>query len=249
MKRFLKRAILATATGLALAMPAQAQVVIQFWVSDGQAKRALVRDGYSQLKVVKRSLAKIHIEACKDAKKYHVRLDHTGRLLERNQIGTCRQVISLEDAAGRLASQGYRRINIRLEAGNYIAIACLRGKRQKITYDRFGDVIARRDAGSCKPDLDAEDVVALLRERGYDRVKMTDSKLPQYVAEACNDNKRFEIAVGRKGKIQTSKRIGNCAPPIDPKALPAILAKRGFDRVEIIDDRLPRYRAEACRGG
>ena len=243
------RTIVAVAIAMFL-LPAlaHAQVIIQLGISDAQAKRILRASGHSELKIVKRSLSKVHVEACKDGRRVYVRLDQKGRIIESNEIGTCRRTVSIDQARGILRDKGYRRINIKPRRGAYVAVACRNGQRHKVSVSTYGEFSKQRDMGACRSALSPSDVTALLLKQGYDRIDFTDDQLPRYVATACNGDRRVELVLNRRGQIRDRLRIGKCDPPITADQIPAILAKLGFDRVQLTDDRLPRYRAEACRG-
>ncbi|NNE21264.1 MAG: PepSY domain-containing protein [Rhizobiales bacterium] len=227
---------------------AQAQITIQLGISDAQAKRILRASGHSELKIVKRSLSKLHVEACRDGRRVHVRLDQKGRVIESNEIGTCRRTVSIDQARGILRDRGYRRINIKPQRGAYVAVACRDGQRHRVSVSNYGEFTKQRDMGACRSALSPSDVTALLLERGFDRIDFTDDQLPRYVATACIGERREELVLNRRGKIRDRLQIGKCDPPITTDQIPAILAKLGFDRIQVTDDRLPRYRAEACRG-
>ncbi|MGI9384646.1 MAG: hypothetical protein ACR2PO_15955, partial [Methyloligellaceae bacterium] len=60
---------------------------------------------------------------------------------------------------------------------------------------------------------------------------------------------RVQLVIVGSGRILREERIGNCAPPIDPRRIAEVVARQGFTRVRVTDDVLPRYGAEGCRKG
>ncbi len=244
---FIRFSVLAVAV-MVLATTSKAQFTIQFGASDAAIKRSLIAKGFTEPKILKRSFKKIRVQACKDGKRYTLRLNPAGRIRNSQEIGNCRKVVSMEQAAAMLERRGFRRVEIERQAEGYVAVVCQDGERFRLQINRFGDVSNRQYVGFCRQGLAPKDIAALLRKQGYNRIKFTDDKLPRYVAEACRANSRVELLLSYRGRIRNEQRIGTCAPPIDPDDLPQILAKRGFNRVEVIDDKLPRYIVEACRG-
>lgn len=248
MLSIVRTVLIAVAATLVLPSLAEAQVNFQIGISDDQVKRKLRASGHTELKIVKRSLSKIHVEACRDGKRLYLRLDQAGRILERSQRGTCRRTVSIDQAQQILRNSGYRRINIEQQRGAYVAVACRDGQRQKVTMSRFGEITKQRNMGSCRPAMSPSDVTAQLQQQGYNRIKFTDDELPRYVARACRGDRRVELVLNRRGKIRDQFQIGKCDPPINPDQVPGILAKLGYDQVQLTDDKPPRYQAEACRG-
>lgn len=49
-----------------------------------------------------------------------------------------------------------------------------------------------------------------LRRRGYQRIRLTDRRLPVYRAKACKHGKRFNVRINRFGGIISRNRIGRC---------------------------------------
>lgn len=240
--------LIAVAAMLVLPSLAQAQMKLQFGISDAQVKQKLRASGHSELKVVKRSLTKVHVEACRDGQRLYLRLDMAGRIIQRSRLGKCRRTVSIEQAKEILRTKGYRRINIELQRDAYVAVACRDGQRQTVSISQFGEITSQRNMGSCRTVLSPSDVTALLRKRGYNRIDFTDDELPRYVARACNGDRRVELILNRRGKIRDQFQIGKCDPPINAAQVPGILAKLGYDRVQLTNARPPRYQAEACRG-
>ncbi|MEO0618032.1 MAG: hypothetical protein AAFZ01_02000 [Pseudomonadota bacterium] len=233
-------------SGTAEAVPAQFN--IQLGPSDQRIRRILRDRGYTEIEITKRSFTRVTAEACKDGVRYELRLTNRGSDRGTGRIGTCKQVITLAEAEKQLQDEGYRRINI-TEQGDipYIAIACRDGERIRLRINKFGEVTGRRELGSCRKALTPDDVRAKLRDDGYNRIRFTDRQLPRYVAEACRNNRKFELTINRTGRVRNSKRIGRCAPPLTAATLEKSLIDRGLDRIEVIDSRPPRFVAEACR--
>ncbi|MEL6373467.1 MAG: OmpA family protein [Pseudomonadota bacterium] len=168
----------------------------------------------------------------------------------------------------KLRSEGYRKINwIDRDLPVYRLEACTGNVRYRLRVNRFGEVRRRRALGPCwnaqlpgwananrnaRRGLSDNELRALLRQRGFARIRITDNELPGYGAEACRNGDRFRLRMNRFGAIRNSRILGSCrqqaAQTLRPRDLRELLRTRGFYKIEITDRRGPRYGAEACRG-
>jgi len=227
-----------------------AQFSIQFGASDQTIRRSLRRDGYTDIEITYKGLTKARAEACRDGIRYRVITSTGGRVRARTKIGECRPKIDIEEARRVLQGAGYRRIDLSEQGGvPYVAIACKGPRKYRVYVNEYGELNEDRRLGPCREALQPADVSAKLSEEGYDRITFTDRSLPRYVAEACQNGRKYELIINRRGGVRRRNSIGRCAQPIRGSELPAVIAKLGFDRIEVFDDKLPRYTAEGCRGG
>ncbi len=226
----------------------QAQFTLQFGASDSKIRRNLRQQGYSEIEITGRQLARATAEACKEGVRYSLQIRSSGRIRRATEIGRCKQIITIEQAERQLEKEGYKRINI-TEQGSipYIAIACRDNERVRLRIDKFGEVTGRRNLGECERALRPDDIRAKLRDDGFDRIRFTDRQLPRYVAEACRNGRQFELIINRRGVIRDRKRIGRCDPPLSASKIPEVLQERGLNRIEVIDKTPPRFVVEACR--
>ena len=229
-------------------VPASSQVSIQFGLSKAKVIRELSRKGYDQIEIYDRGMTSVWARACKGGVRYRVRINLRMKLSGIDEIGQCRRFLTVEEVQAQLRNLGYRRINIEDQNGFYIAVVCNRGARTRVTMSHFGEIKNQKNIGRCKDVFEPTDIATVLREQGYNRINFTDRQLPTYVAEACLNNDRLKLELNRFGKLRRQTRIGRCDPPIDPTTLYAVLRDKGYNRIQILDDRLPRYVAHACRG-
>lgn len=236
------------ANAIAPNLVTKAQFTLQLGASDSKIRRNLRNQGYTEIEITGRQLARAIAEACKDGVRYRLQIRSSGRIRRTTEIGQCKRIVSIDEAERILEKDGYKRINI-TENGNipYIAIACRDGEKIRLRMNKFGEITGRRDLGECRTALQPDDIRAKLRDDGYDRIRFTDRQLPRYVAEACRNGRQFELTINRRGRVRNSKRIGRCDPPMTAAKLPAALEARGLDRIEVIDKTPPRFVVEACR--
>jgi len=225
---------------------AMAQISIQIGISRDKAVRTMVANGYEQIKILDKGFKTVKAQACLNGSLHVVRIDSKYRVKKLQRLGACRNRVSIGALEKNLENSGYTRIVMERQNGNFVAIACRNEARFRITYTSQGELLQRRNIGQCEAIFEPNDVRKVLRDKGYNRIRFTDRRLPWYTAQACNRKTKYELLLTRYGDIRKSTKIGNCAPPVNPNKLAAFLNKRGYDRVEIIDKKLPTYRAAAC---
>lgn len=218
-------------------------------ISDVLVRGVVSDHGYNDIRITKRKLTKTRLEACKGGIKYALEVKLDGRLKNKGEIGTCRGVINKKAARRILRRNGYRDIQITPRDGAFVAVACRRDRRFRISMNRFGDIRNEVRTGRCGSLLTKENIADILYQRGFSRITITPGRRDgQYTAKACRGDVRADLLIGRSGAILRDQRIGTCAPPIHPATIPAILARKGFTRIEVIDKKLPRYVARVCEG-
>lgn len=224
-----------------------AQLKLEFGVSDATVLRSLNHQGYDDIDITYRGLTKARVEACKNGVRYRMEIKPSGEIQNRDRIGDCREPIGRAAAADILRRQGFRDIRVGQTDQGFAAVACQGRLRFRVAMDRFGSIERRQELGPCGGALSREEIEAYLRSLGYDRVRVTDTRPPRLLAEACRDDNRLALRLSGNADVLDENRIGRCEPPIRADDIPALLGRRGYDRVEVIDDRPPRYRVQACR--
>lgn len=223
-------------------------ISFQLGLSDGMIIDVMGRNGYSDIHITKKKLTKARAEGCRDGKRYDVEIGFDGRIRKAKQIGTCRTQINQKTARQLLRQKGYKNIFVRPEGGHFAAVACRGNRRFKISMDPFGEIQGEKLLGRCTGALSEHDVAALLRARGFSRITVKRGPRGNYAAEACRGDRRLGLVVNINGAIVREQRIGRCDPAIHPASIPSLLARYGFSRIEVVDRKLPRYVAHACRG-
>jgi len=228
------------------------QLKLPFGMSARKVRRILGRDGYNEIVITYIGIIDAKADACRKGVRYRVKVRANGSYEYRNEIGKCQDQIKAADVRGIIRKEGFRRIDIRDDGKvPYIASGCRQGERYSISVSEFGDVKIGRSLGSCRTrGISADALRASLRKDGYDRIKFVETKRRRFIVEACRNGRRLrlDIANDRDGTINDRQRIGRCATAIRARDLDDVLIKAGYDRIDIVDDKLPRYKAEACRG-
>jgi len=235
-----------TIGSLAAASPSMAQFSIEIGISRDKAVRAMSNKGYSQINVVRKGFKTLRAEACLNGTKYLVRVDHKYRVSNQQKLGFCRSTVTAEAIEQNLINNGYERVVIERQNRRFVAIGCRDGVRTRITFSSQGELLQRRNIGQCQEIFDPNDVRKVLRDAGYNRIKFLDRQLPWYRAEACQNSTKFELLLTRYGQIRKSTPVGRCALPLQPNQLKNFLVRKGYDQVEVINDRPPRFQATAC---
>lgn len=241
----LSAALLGTGT-LVQTHEVQAQINLEIGISAAKAIRAMQNQGYRQIQIVRKGFATVEAEACKDGKRYRVRVADGYRVRNTQELGFCRNTVPVEAIEQNLLKRGYTRIVTENQNEKYVMLACQGNTRVRLVFSRQGQLLQERRVGQCRQELEPNDIRQVLRDQGYNRIKFTDRQLPRYVAEACLDGRRYELAINRFGEVRNRNRIGRCAKPINPAQLSQLLGDKGFDRIEIINDAPPVFTARAC---
>ncbi len=227
-----------------------AQLQIDFGVPDELVYRTLTRLGFTEIEVFSRKMTKSRATACKNGERFKVELSPSGRI--RSQVpfgGNCRRLIDAATAHAILGRKGYRNIALEMTPqGGFAGTACADRKRYRVSVGPFGKVDQLAPLGRCNQLFPPGEVAAMLRAQGYNRISFVNERPPAYVARACRRLARVELYLTGNGKIWREQPIGRCDPPIDPRRIAGLLSYKGFTRVAVIDDVLPRYVARACRG-
>ncbi len=226
-----------------------AQISIDFGGDEREIRRRLRRAGYSQIRFTKKGFTKIRAEACFDGTRYRVSIKRLGfRVRREGKIGTCRTPLTFDEVMAKLKTQGYSRISItEIRGGRYEVIACRRSSRDKLIINRFGETKDSKSVGRCRKGGRFDYIVLSLRDEGFNRIKLIERDGRRFIVEACQRNTKYRLRVNPAGRILRERRIGRCQPPIRVGQIIPILKDRGFNRIKIIDDQIPFYRAEACR--
>ena len=216
---------------------------------ESEAKSALEQAGYSRIQT-RRQGAFVSASACREGRSYQFGFNRRGDVTDRQDVGPCRSNgMTKERLAELLQREGYRRIVITDDQlPRYAAEACRNGDRLRLQMNRRGIIRSERRIGQCGRQLDPNTIAALLERNGFDRVEVVDKRRPPYVAQACRDQNKFEISIGRYGRLLDERRIGRCRTRINPANLAQILGKDGYDRVNPLRTNRAPYLVEACKG-
>jgi hypothetical protein len=225
---------------------ANAQISIQIGGSEADYKAALAKDGYDRIDTVKLGLSSSVFDACKNNRRYRVKFQWNGDR-DTKVIGECRTTVDEARVRALLIAKGYDRVSIEDRAGKFLAVACLATVRYRVELNYYGDVLNEQRIGGCTRELSPTDISAKLESDGYDRITFLSRTPPLYLVQACKDGSLLEMKIDAFAIIRESKFIGRCRGGIDPSEVVKLLEDRGFTQVTLIDSRLPRYIAEACR--
>lgn len=229
-----------------MATNTSAQLSIQLGGNEADFKARLTAEGYDRIDTVKIGMSNSSFDACKAGKRYRIRFEWTGHVSQK-VIGKCRIMVDEKSIRKLLRERGYKRISIEDRAGKYLALGCFNSDRYRIEVNYMGDIGRERRIGRCQKELSPSDITAKLENDGYDRIRFTDRQLPTYIAQVCNKNDKLELYLNRYGDVKKTRKIGECLSEILPGQVVQLLKDKGFKRVKLIDDRLPRYIAQACR--
>ena len=121
-------------------------------------RRSLRARGYRNIKFIDRHLPVYKVRACRNGKRFKLRLNRWGDINRRVRVGRCgsgyvgpgRRGLSLSEIRGNLQDRGYHRIRFTdRRLPGYGARACRNGKRFALRLNRWGRIMDRNRRGFC----------------------------------------------------------------------------------------------------
>lgn len=214
-----------------------------------RARAILIKQGYSRIDIESRRNAFVAI-ACYNRNRLRVSVDQFGDVRQERRLGRCRRsALSPTDIKADLARQGYTRIRFTdRQLPRYVAEACRGLTRVELVISSDGDVRQESDIGRCRQAIDPRNLVKIMRDSGFDRIKVIDDQLPQYVVEACRQNRRSELTLDRFGSIVDQYNLGECALRVDRHQLLKLVKSRKLTRAKVISQNNGIYIVDLCDG-
>lgn len=233
---------------LAQSEPVSAQIKFEFEGGDQLAIAYLESQGYTDVRILANEFIQVRVEACKDGVRYRFKVRIDGRIFDVKKIGGC-GALTVKQIRKLLRDAGYRKIEISEQDNRFVAFGCRSNDRFRIILKLNGEIRHTKRVGTCQKALSRGEIAAILRNQGFDGIDFQQSEPQLHVVHACLGRAKFRLELDLSGNIRSEERIGLCDQEISPRDIPAILAGRGFSRVEVIDDQLPGYVAIACKDG
>jgi len=189
------------------------------------------------------------VTACRDGEQEIFFYSFEQNLQSRQRAGRCaRRSISPKQAVQLLEGEGFTEIKILDDRrAPYRIEACKDRNKFEFLIGRRGRIRDRREIGDCRRPIRPEQLVEVLEDLGYDRVRILRDDRRPYLAEACKDRNLVELRIDRFGGIRNEERIGRCSAPLTEDDITARLAEEKY----IVLGLKPARRgwlAEVCRG-
>jgi len=207
-----------------------------------EIRQQLRQDGFTKIKIVNKNQGRLVAEACFQGDKFRLRLAVNGRIKRRTIIGACARPIGPRNIAKRLSDLGYRQIKvIDNQLPVYQAEACRQNSLIRIRMNRFGEVISTTRLGQCSPPLTRQQVVAMLQQRGANRIEIISSNNRGFRATACYRLEKREYRIDPYGAILNRTVVGRCSQPPRLNSVLKDFRSRGIRNLRIL--------VEGCRNG
>ncbi|MEZ5923083.1 MAG: OmpA family protein [Hyphomicrobiaceae bacterium] len=219
-------------------------------------------------RLVRRMLAAA-IVCCLTAPAQAGQLGPTPAPVARPSAGLSSVAYSIAKITELLETRGYRDIIFTDRIlPRYKAEACFGSEKFELKLNWWGDVVNRTKIGNCAGGSGAvaeanQEIRYILRSKGFSRIRFVNPDPPKIIVEACREGDRLRLELDRFGTTKATEDIGRCLffdednTPVNLK-LPGVmtadqvedvLLSQGFEDIRFTDRQLPRYVAEACRGG
>ncbi len=207
-----------------------------------EIRQQLRQDGFTKIQMVNKNQGRLVAEACFEGDKFRLRLAADGRIQRRTIIGACARPIGPGNITKRLRDLGYRQIKVTdNQLPVYQAEACRQNSLIRIRMNRFGEVISTSRLGQCAPPLTRQQVVAMLQQRGANRVEIISSNNRGFRASACYRLERREYRIDPYGAILNRTVVGRCPEAPRLNSVLKDFRSRGIRNLRIL--------VEGCRNG
>jgi hypothetical protein len=226
-----------------------AQLKLNFGLTQDDARRLLFESGYLDIQITRTSFKNVRAQACLNGIRYEVKVRRlSGRVIRGNQIGKCRRSYDAQEIAARLKKQGLDKISVsRAGRERFVANACDLEQRVRLDINRYGEVLQRSITGRCQRGPNIVEIKRQLKDDGFTRVQVVEKNPRRLIVEACFSGDKVRLRLAADGRIRQQDIIGTCQRPIRPQNIAQALNRLGYNRVTVIDDQLPVYKAQACR--
>lgn len=170
-------------------------------ISSDQIVRIMEEKGYSRVQLISAQRGRYIAEGCRSGQRFEVTLNRWGDVANEVFLRRCPNAYSEEQIETAMRENGYRNVSVRLEGENYVTRGCRDNRYNEIVLSRYGELVNRRDLGSCEaPKIN--DLAETLRSRGL-------SKLKFYV-EACEGRARVRITFDEFANRTGRDVVGGC---------------------------------------
>ncbi len=183
-------------------------------------RRVLRDEGYYAIRFTDRQLPRYAADACRDDRRFALRINRFGEVLNATGQGRCTtgSNVTLASVRQKLRAQGFYRIRpVSRDLPPTRVEACKSGRRYAIRLSRSGDVLDRSYEGNCEgaDTLSTAQLEQRLRQRSYYRINLVREAGNRVVFEACRVLRRFRLRVNASGQILSRSAVGWCAPGRD----------------------------------
>ena len=172
----------------------------------------LKRFGYSYV-VMRRTSTGFSGKACLKADYFKLTSDRWADRTKKVNIGECPHGgLSRNEVKKLLTKEGYTSFKfLDKTPPNYKMRACRDGDSYVMNIDRNGRIHGSYSDKHCgKNGYSLPRIRSILRRSDYKDIDFTDNRLPKYVAEVCQDNRRLRLIINRWGDVRRQKKIGRC---------------------------------------
>ena len=209
----------------------------------------LINSGYERV-VIERQNGRFIAIGCRDGVRTRITYSAQGERIQQRNIGQCEDIFQPNDVRKVLRDAGYNRIKfIDRQLPWYRAEACINRSKVELLLTRYGQIRRSTPIGTCAPELRPDNIIPYLEEKGYYQVRIIDDRLPQYNVAACLNNNRFDLEVGRYGKISNRKVIGKCQNAMNSNEIVELLRAEGFKRIKVEQNPSGGFDISACLEG
>jgi hypothetical protein len=218
-------------------------------LSKDRIRQLLKSYGFERVKI--EQVANINVAvACIGNDRFRVQVDQRGQVVDRRQIGNCRNGITTKDIRASLKRDGYDKIRFtNKKPPVYVVEACHSQRKYRFELNERGDTLSRKSIGNCRNQLEPRNITQFLEKFGFTRVNVLNDRPPNFIVEVCEKRKRLELTLNQFGDITDRYGIGNCEQKISARQLIRNMRDQGYLRISIKRKTNRGYVAQACYSG
>jgi len=170
-------------------------------VTPDQIVQSLKERGYTQVKMIDDKLPRYVAQGCKDRRRIEVTLNRWGEIANEVNVGRCQDALNAKQITASMRENGYKNVSVTRKGRDFVAKGCRDNRYNEIVLSRFGELVSRRELGSCDAPR-INDLAETLRKRGLDGL--------QFFAEGCRNGKKVRIAFDEFANRTGREVIGGC---------------------------------------
>lgn len=215
---------------------------------DAQGIAAQLRkQGLDRINVSAAGQGNFIASACDYKLRVRLKIDPYGDVLHRAVKGRCQRGLNVAEIQRQLQEDGFTRIQmVKKNQGRLVVEACFEEDKVRLRLGPNGHIRQHDYIGTCARPISSRNIAKRLVELGYRQIKIIDSDIPIFKAEACKQKSLVAIRMNRYGEVISTSRLGRCLPPLSSRQIVQMLKRRGAHRIKILSQDTRGFSAAAC---
>lgn len=173
--------------------------------------RLLADRGLDRIEMIRSKPPRYRAEACRGTDRVELIVGRFGGIRREEKVGRCASPLSQDQLARAMRDNGYTYVRFAELAGgrargpddNYSTTACRKQSRLQLTFNRFGELVEKKELNGRCVSPQIGNVLERLNDRGLRRVRI--------YAEGCRNGRKLRFEIDPFfGTRSNRERIGSC---------------------------------------